>query len=177
MRICLDEVVLRRLEPNDINDLYQYRNDWEVIRTLGGFSAGYSRQDLKEWMEYHRNCRDEIIWTVAEQETDRCLGHVGLYNIDHRVRKAEFAIMIGDRKWWGRGLGRKVTQAVVDYGFCHLNLHRVYLSVLQNNERAISLYHSLGFRKEGVLRHDQFRDGSYLDTVLLGIHEEEWCQG
>ncbi len=172
--IRLGDVILRPLEPRDVGSLYSFRNDWEVIQYLGGFSAGYSRKNLQEWVTAHRNRADEVLWTIADARSDKSIGHVGLYKIDNRVRKAEFAIVIGDRNSWGKGLGRRVTQAVVDWGFEQLNLHKVSLSVLAFNRRAISLYHSLGFRQEGVLRDEQFRSGRYHDLVLMSLLDKEW---
>ncbi len=171
--IDLGEALLRPLESKDIESLYSFRNDWGVIQHLGGFSAGYSRSDLEDWIKRHSNRTDEIMWAIADRN-DRCIGHVGLYKIDNRVRKAEFAIVIGDREWWGKGLGKKATEAVVNWGFSQLNLHKVSLDVLANNDRAIHLYEGLGFCKEGVLHDDQFRNGKYLDVVLMAVYEKEW---
>lgn len=172
--IPLGEVVLRPLEPRDVDSLYSFRNDWEVIQYLGGFSAGYSRKNLQEWVTAHRNRADEVLWTIADARSDRSLGHVGLYKVDNRVRKAEFAIVIGDKNSWGKGLGRKVTEAVVDWGFEQLNLRKVSLSVLAFNRRALLLYRSLGFRQEGVLRDEQFRGGRYHHLVLMSVLDKEW---
>lgn len=174
MHIMLDEVYLRRPEAKDVDFYYAYRNDWEVVSSLGGFSKGYSTRDLQDWVEYHRKQQNEIIWTIAEKSSDNCLGHVGLYNIEHRVRNAEFAILLGDKKWWGRGLGKEITYRVIDYGFKQLNLNKVYLTVLANNERAIDLYRKLGLTTDGTLRADQFRDGQYLDSLLMSVLEDEW---
>jgi RimJ/RimL family protein N-acetyltransferase len=175
--INLNQAILRRPEPRDVEQLYVYRNDWDVIRSLGGFSRGYSQRDLTDWVEYHRTRQDEIIWTIADREADRCLGHAGLYQIDHRVRSAEFAIIIGDKSRWGHGLGRAVTQAVLDFGFAQMNLNRIELTVLENNAAALHLYRKLGFVQEGVLRQAQFRDGAYLNVVQMGLLREEYRSG
>jgi RimJ/RimL family protein N-acetyltransferase len=172
--IDLGETVLRALEPTDADSLYSFRNDWEVIQHLGGFSAGFSRANLEDWIKRHSNRADEVLWTIAEAVTNKCIGHVGLYQIDNRVRKAEFAIVIGDRKWWGQGLGKKVTEVVVTWGFSQLNLHKITLGVLTNNSRAIHIYEALGFRCEGVLRDEQFRDGKYLDLMFMAMFEDDW---
>jgi RimJ/RimL family protein N-acetyltransferase len=172
--IELERVLLRRPEPKDVEQLYQYRNDWNVIRQLGGFSSGYSLRDISDWIEYHRAQKDEIIWTIADKKEDRCLGHVGLYRIDHRIRKAEFAILIGNSKWWRKGLGQEVSRGVLDFAFRELNLHRVELTVLATNSAAIHLYRKLGFTEEGVIRQGQFRDGEYVDIVTMGLLEHEW---
>ena len=174
MNLIIADNVLRRPEAKDVEFLYQYRNDWEVIKHLGGFSKGYSLVDLQDWIEAHRAKDNELIWIIADCQSDKCLGHVGLYNIDHRVRKAEFAIMIGDKAKCRTGIGTLVTRSVIEYGFKQLNLHRIYLTVLKANERAIKLYEKLGFKHEGMLRDEQFRDGEYADVVFMAILEHEW---
>lgn len=176
MLMVSSSVTLRRPEPKDAAQLFIYRNDWEVTQFLGGFSMGYAPEDLKEWVERHRKLTNEVIWIIAEKSTDLCLGHVGLYNIDHRVRKAEFAILIGDKTQWGKGLGTQVSKSVINYGFEQLNLHRIELDVVSNNPRAVQLYEKLGFRHEGIRRDAQFRDGLYVDVINMGLleHERNW---
>lgn len=173
MSIIVEDIILRCLEPKDVKCLYEYRNDCEVTQYLGGFSSGYSEKDLQEWIEFHRNRNDEIIWAIAEMDGDVCIGHVGFYNIDHRIRSAEIAIMIGEKSFWNKGIGKRVVSTVVEYGFKQLNLHRMYLSSLKNNERAINLYKKLGFKCEGTIRDGQYRDGQYMDIVMMGILENE----
>jgi len=174
VNLQLGEVVLRRPEPRDIEALLGQKNDAEIALQLGGFHPGYSRADLVEWIERHRSFRDEVLWVIAAVGDDACLGHVGLYQIDQRVRTSEFAIMIGERTAQGRGLGRVVTQAVLEFGFAMLNLNRVSLSLLSNNTRARRLYEGLGFRHEGTLRQAQFKSGHYLDVELMSILREEF---
>ena len=35
----------------------------------------------------------------------------------------------------------------------------------------------VGFRREGVLRQDTYRDGRYWDTIVMGMLREEWKPG
>ena len=174
MGIELSTVRLRRPEPGDIERMYGYRNDTEVAHLLGGFSAGFSRKDFEEWIERHRGRSDEVIWIIADATSDECIGHVGLYEIDHRVRKAEFAICIGDKARWGKGLGVEVGKAVLRFAFRELNLNKVSLEVLDSNKGAIKLYEKLAFKLDGRLRADQFRDGKYVDSLVMSILAEEW---
>ncbi len=172
--IDLGPVVLRPFEPHDVEHLYLFRNDWQVTQYLGGFSSGYTRENLRQWIKLHRNRDDEVLWAIAERKGDRCIGHVGLYKIDPRLRKGEFAIVIGELKKQGKGIGRRATEAMVDWGFRQMNLHKISLSVLATNRRAIRLYESMGFRHEGVLRDEQYRDARYVDVVLMSLLEGEW---
>lgn len=174
MNYDLGDYILRRPEQIDLEALYIQKNDPEIAALLGGFTQGYAMPDLREWLELHRQRSDEVIWAVVDKHNDQCVGHVGIYQIDYRVRDAEFAIMLGERAVWGHGLGRACTRFAIGYGFGELNLNRIHLSVLATNERAIRLYHSLGFHDEGCLRQAQFKNGRYIDVVLMSMLHAEY---
>lgn len=167
-------LILRKFEPFDVNSLWEFRGDPEVTRQLGGFSTGYSHQDLTEWIESHRKRTDEVLYAIVDADTDGCIGHVGLYQIDHRNRKAEFAILIGVSKYQGIGLGKKITRFMVKFGFDELNLNKITLTAIEPNIRAISLYERLGFVQDGVARQDLWRNGTYLDVTFMSLLRDDW---
>lgn len=170
----VDDYLLRKPELNDLEALYIIKNDPEIAGMVVGFSIGYSITDLKDWIEYHKKQRDEIFWVIAEKETNRCIGHVGIYQIDYRARKAEFGIIIGDKALWGKGLGLIFSKFAIEYAFNNLNLMRIQLSVLVTNERAYKLYKSLKFKEEGRLRRAQYREGQYIDISIMGLLKEDY---
>ena len=167
-------ISLRRPEPDDVPALYTQKNDPDVSAHLGGFSRGYAVSDIRDWVETRRTHPDDLVWVIADSSSNACLGHAGLYRIDHRVRSAELAIMIGAKDRWGRGIGTSVTTAVLGYGFHWLNLNRIQLTVLATNSRAMRLYESVGFRREGVLRESQYQDGCYVSVVLMSVLRSEF---
>jgi RimJ/RimL family protein N-acetyltransferase len=82
--------------------------------------------------------------------------------------------MIGDKLRWGRGLGRRVSEAMLDVGFGSLALHRITATVIATNERSLAMFDALGFKREGLFRDDQLREGRYVDVVHFGLLEDEW---
>ena len=54
-----------------------------------------------------------------------------------------------------------------------LNLHKISLEVLENNERAIKLYNKLGFIHEGVKRDEVFKNGKWVNSILMSIIVDE----
>lgn len=167
---------LRKFEPEDVDALWSMRNDPEITAGLGGFSTGYSRRDLSEWIEAHRARRDEILLAIIDADPQVCIGHVGLYKVDHRSQKAEFAILIGSLNHHGRGLGERVTSFMIAYGFDRLNLNKISLTALSTNERAIRLYKKLGFHIDGIARQEEWRDGKFVDVVLMSLLRAEWTR-
>jgi RimJ/RimL family protein N-acetyltransferase len=162
-----ETLLLRKFETEDINSLYLVKNNIEAKSLLGGFSNGYSKEDIKKWIDYHNNKNDEVIFAIYNNNIHDIIGHVGLYNIDFRIRKAEYAILIADHANRGKGYGALCTQFMLSYGFEQLNLKRIELSVLEDNVKAISLYYKNGFEKEGVLRNAQFKNGKYHNVLLM----------
>ena len=173
----LGEVVLRPLDVDDAEQLYLYKNDPDVGALLGGVSLGYTRSDIRDWIEYHRQRKDELLWAIAAADDGRCLGHVGFYKIDYRARSAEFGILIGDKSQWGKGHGRRIGGFSVEYGFEMLNLNRIALTVLEGNSVALRLYEKVGFREEGRLREGQYKRGAYVDLILMSLLRSEWALG
>jgi RimJ/RimL family protein N-acetyltransferase len=67
-------------------------------------------------------------------------------------------------------------QTLLRYGFQQLNLHRIYLRVFSENQRAVHLYEKLGFQQEGRWRQAEFRSGRYHDILWMGLLRDEWTE-
>ncbi|MCD4705416.1 GNAT family N-acetyltransferase [bacterium] len=167
-----NSIVLRKAEISDLERLQILKNNRDVNKLLGGFSLGYSKEDIRRWIEFHDNNNNEALYLIDYEGV--VIGHVGLYNIDHRAQNAEFAIMIGDNSYIGKGIGSKVSKLMLKIGFEELNLHRIYLSVIDSNILAIKLYNSIGFKQEGVLRDAQFKNNQYLNLIIMSILRNEY---
>lgn len=63
---------------------------------------------------------------------------------------------------------------ILDFGFGELRLHRVFLHVVDGNDRVLRVYEKVGFVHEGTKRESYYRHGRYLDTRVMGILAGEW---
>jgi RimJ/RimL family protein N-acetyltransferase len=89
-------------------------------------------------------------------------------------RCAEFGIFIGEKEFWNQGLGTEATRLVLKHGFEDLNLHSIYLNVYSTNPRAKKAYEAAGFVQEGVQREAVFKNGRFIDLILMSILQSEW---
>lgn len=172
MKAICDELILRKPEIDDVESLYLLKNDEESSNLLGDFAKGYSREDIKEWIRFHNQASNECLYLIERNDQKKVIGHVGLYNIDYRVRKAEFAILIADKDSRGKGYGGACTKFMIDYGFSELNLNRIELSLLSSNNAALNLYLKYGFLKEGLLKQYQYKNGFYHDVIIMAKLKE-----
>jgi len=167
-------VRLRALTSADLPKLVEWRNDPEIKALLGGWSFPTSLEDEQIWLEKARTDSSTRRLAIETLENGRYIGNIGLYQIDWKNRKAEYAILIGDKSAWGKGYALDASIALLEFAFRELNLHRIYLHVLAHHERAIRLYEKIGFQIEGRLREDNFRDGAYRDTLVMSILASEF---
>jgi RimJ/RimL family protein N-acetyltransferase len=120
---------------------------------------------------------NDVLLGIVLPENDRLIGTTGLHRLDVRNRHACFGITIGEQDARGKGHGTEATRLIVRHALETLNLNRVWLQVYEYNTRGIRTYEKVGFRIEGRLRQDTFRDGRYWDTLVMGILREEWELG
>lgn len=121
---------------------------------------------------YERISSEPLHWIV--EVDDRAVGATALRGLRPRERHARFSIALFDTSVWGRGIGTTVTRLVLWYAFEHLTLHRVELSVLAGNKRAIRVYERCGFRREGRERESAIVSGVWQDDIIMGILENEY---
>lgn len=113
-------------------------------------------------------------WCLWAIETDgRFVGVTSLYAPDLGRCQARFSIVLGDSKMWGRGLGTAVTRRVVDHAFRNLGLHKVNSDYLAPNAASRVIHERAGFVEEGRLREDAWRQGRWVDRILLSILASE----
>jgi len=187
-----ERIRFRGAEREDLPTFVQWINDPEVQAGLGIYLP-YSQAEEEVWFEemLKRPAEEHVlaieIRTQAEREglradevtqagaeTWKLIGSCGLFGFDHRVRSAELGINIGEKRYWSQGYGTEAVRLLCQHGFHTLNLHRIYLRVFETNPRAIRAYEKAGFIHEGRQRQADFRNGKYIDTLVMSLLQNEF---
>jgi len=101
------------------------------------------------------------------------IGGCSLKFISKINSNAEFDIFLS-KSSSGKGYGKIVMKKLLHYGFMDLELHRIYAFFLESNEHAFKLYANLGFKKEGLLRENVYKNEKYLNSILIGLLKNEY---
>ncbi len=105
---------------------------------------------------------------------DEYIGGCSIFNISSKNRRAKIGIFIGDENYQNKGYGTDVIKTILKFSFNELNLNKISLDTFSFNTRARKVYERLGFKVDGILRDDIFRDGRYYDTIIMSIVEREY---
>lgn len=154
----------------------KWRNDSSLVNFLGApFRFINLDVDYRWYDNYIQNRNKTVRCAIIEHTNENnILGVVSLTNIDSINQTAEFHIMIGNAENRGKGIGYFATKEILNHAFNNLNLHRIELSVLERNTRAIKLYENIGFKREGIKRKTTYKNGQFENTIIMSILKEEY---
>lgn len=125
------------------------------------FDADFWQARIQDTIEEGANA-----FLLAEDE-GRLLGFLRASTEVPRRRQHVALIVIAIRQSAvGQGVGTRLFEAMEAWAR-QKGLHRLELTVMTHNERAIALYKKMGFEFEGTLRHNLFIDGQYVDEYTM----------
>ena len=171
------KVYFRPLEPEDVNDEYlQWVNDQDVV--LGRIEVHFPVTKEKQ-IEYVRSqlARNDIaFFAIMEKGTDKFIGTAKIGPINWIHRFTEHAIMIGDKGSWNKGYGGEVIQLLLEYGFRHLNMHKIYAGIISTNQSSIKKNERIGYKIEAVLKEKIYVNGKYADHIIMSMSKNEFLK-
>ena len=156
---------IRAVEEGDKDSIYDIFNSRTAL--LGTMRLPYqSKSNIA-----NRIAPQNGVTGLVALAEDQVVGFAALLTNHDTPRHAhvgELNIIATNPEWQGKGVARSLIDAVLDMADNWMNLRRVSLSVWHTNTRAIKLYESYGFEREGVMRDYVYCDGRYLDAIYMG---------
>jgi RimJ/RimL family protein N-acetyltransferase len=166
-------VYLRLLGQEDLKDRVSWINDEENIQTLL-FDWPTSIEKTQKWFSNVVFDNSELNLSIVDIETNELIGMTGLLNIDRINHHAQLYITIGNKKYRGKRLPDEVIPLVLEYRFTELELKKIYLYTLPNNERGRHVYERNGFKQDGILRQQVYCRGKQQDLYVHSILKSEF---
>lgn len=153
-------LILEWMKDQQINCFFRFDPDKVTEETVRAFvkKAQETEQDM------HLACVDE---------NDTYLGTVSLKHIDPLDATAEYAVSFRAGAQ-GTGAARYATKEILRIAFEQLNLEKVYLNVLAENEHAMHFYEKNGFVREGLARQAIVVRGRRRDLFWYGLLKGEY---
>lgn len=168
-----ERIRLTSIRSTDAATIKQWYENSEFVRMYDARPAAPRSEERLRAIFNEPHGNEAYFFAIRTQYNDDLIGMIDLDSIQWNNRVAWMSIAIGDARNHGQGYGREAIQLMLHFGFRELNLHRIQLTVFSYNERAIRLYESLGFTREGVYREALHREGQRWDMYLYGILSHE----
>jgi RimJ/RimL family protein N-acetyltransferase len=171
-----DRLTLRPLSLRDAPTVAAGAGDPRVARYLLAVPSPYPPALAKAWvkdrLEWWKHGRGITLGIVRRDQPAALLGTVSLRRYA-RDRRAELGYWLTTNAWQ-RGFATEATRALVDFGFAHYKLARIYAYVLGGNAASERVLEKLGMQREGVKRQHVAKGKALHDIVVYGLLRDEW---
>lgn len=161
------KIQLVPIEVEDLIILNKWKNDKEVFKYLGGGYNPISISQQKNWIEkIVENTSTNKRYMILNEEGKK-VGFIGLYEISEIHRICSLGIYIGEKEYWGKRIASRAYKALEKYAKEYLNIRKIKLEVVKDNEGAVSLYKKMNFQICGEHKEERFIEGKYRDVLLM----------
>ncbi len=165
-------VLLRDVRPEDKEQMRTWRNKPAVSQYMYT-DHHIAPEEHERWFKSILTDPARRYWIIVSD--DRDVGTLNLMNIDLTNKHCYFGWYIGEESERGKGVGIATEFLLLCHVFEELKLNKLYAEVLVSNVPVVTLYKSMGFKEEGLLRQHIFKGGKPEDVVTMGILQEEWA--
>jgi diamine N-acetyltransferase len=161
-----NEYILRALEPDDIDILYDTENDkslWKYSNT----SSPFSKHSLKKFIE---NSHLDIIEhkqvrLVLSDKNNSPFGFIDLFKYDMINKRAGVGVIIFE-KYRSRGFGSISLDLIENYVKKYIPIHQLYANISSENIESIKLFEKHNYLKVGNKKDWIYYNNKYFNELL-----------
>lgn len=187
---------IRPFVKEDMTEEYaKWLEDPEVTRFNSWGLFPYTKEQQEAFIKDLEGSSTKIVWAIeklgldmescfdtggrllqvkAAKTTYTHIGNCSLQRIDYINRSAEFAVVIGNKDYWRKGICTIVLNTVLKHAFRSLGMNRVWTGTAATNWGMQKAAVNCGFRREGTYRQGIFLQGKFQDIYAYGILAEDY---
>jgi diamine N-acetyltransferase len=145
------KIILRPLEPEDLDLLYVWENNTEIWE-LSNTRTPFSKYVLKEYLKNSVKDIYEVkqLRLIIENELHRAVGAVDLFDFEPYHLRAGVGILINSIRDRGMGYAADALEALSEYAQNTLGMKQIYANIAEDNKNSISLFKKSGFIRTGI---------------------------
>jgi RimJ/RimL family protein N-acetyltransferase len=171
-----DRLIIRNLNPKDVDDFYFYRSNPEVTR-YQSFDV-MTREQAEKFIESQKDRTfgkpgEWIQYAIENKETEKLIGDcaIKLDRYDQRIAEIGITLSHTEQK---KGFAKETMNAVLQFLFSLEDFHRVVEIVDAENESSVKLLENCGFKKEGHFIENIFFKGKWGSEFQYAMLRKDW---
>ncbi|MCZ2260910.1 GNAT family N-acetyltransferase [Sporosarcina sp. G11-34] len=168
-------LLLRPLISDDSEKIEELAGDYDVAKSTLNIPHPYPKGSAIQFIESILTAEknnEVVMFAITEKESQQLIGLINL-NLAAPYKRGELAYWIG-KQYWGRGYGTEATKELLNYGFIHLNLNKIFAASFTSNPGSWRIMEKVGLKYEGTLKQHVVRFGEYCDLAYYGLLRREF---
>jgi ribosomal-protein-alanine N-acetyltransferase len=169
LKLETERLTLQPFKKEDAFRIRNLANDKELASILG-LPHPYELEYAEEWIAIQPEQIKEGVeypLTILAKELNDIIGTITI-RIDKNNNKGELGYWIG-KDYWGNGFATEAVNKIIEFGFNHLNLNKIWASAISRNKASTIVLEKAGLQKEGTLRQNRLLHNEYEDVDVYGF--------
>ena len=172
-----NRLILRKIVEKDATSFF---NNWMSDERVTDNLIKGAHKSISESVERVTNIVNEYedqefcYWGIELTATGDLIGTIDFYNFDDTTENCEVGFSLG-YDWWNQGYGTEALNVVMEFGFRHMNIHKISAAHNTDNPASGKIMQKAGMEQEGLIRH-MIRNAKnqYKDCAVYGILQEDY---
>ena len=165
-------LILMRSDDEALRAYLRWLSDEEINMWISQSGNTLSMEQERAYISGALSDEKAHHYCICDKSRDMRI--VGNCSIRERGTTATLGIVIGDEHSRNGGLGADVMSMLVRFAFESLGLHRIALSVMEDNIRAIRCYTRVGFKECGRRHEEHWYHNAWHDVIDMEILRGDW---
>lgn len=163
---------------DEYKSIHKWLTDPDILQFYEGRDKKFSYDDIES--KYGKKIEIETVYPSMIKVDDEFIGYLQYYiipkegewryehfEIDYEPNMYAMDVLIGEKEYWGQGIGSVLLENLVTYIFEQKNASRIYIDPRVANKRAVKAYEKAGFKKVKILKEHEFFEGKKRDSWLM----------
>ncbi|MFJ9462793.1 GNAT family N-acetyltransferase [Viridibacillus arvi] len=166
-----NEVTIKEATKNDAQQMINFYNVVGGETDFLSFGKNEFNRDVEEYKKFIDSTsleQNSIILIATLKAEIIGIASINSSQKDRTKHVGTLGIVVSEQLV-GQGLGRKLMEELINWATSNGVTKKISLVTREDNTFAIELYEKLGFEKEGLLKKDNFINGVYYNTLVMGL--------
>jgi RimJ/RimL family protein N-acetyltransferase len=176
MKLETERLILRDFVADDWQRVLEYQSDPLYLRYNKWTSrTPEAAQEFVGWFINHQKQYPRIKFQLAVtlKSNGLLIGNCGVRKEEINAMEADMGYEL-DPKYWDHGYATEAAYAIVDFGFSHFGVHRIWAACVADNVASAHVLEKLGMKLEGRFRENRYYRDRWWDSLYYAILEDEW---
>jgi RimJ/RimL family protein N-acetyltransferase len=161
------------IESDIINgDWHTWFNNQKITEFLVHGNRPVSAGEEAEIVRAEMSKSSSLLLTIVGNTDDKLLGVISIKDINHILRLGEIGLVTNEKQLPGAAL--EAMALMTTHAFDRLNLQKLYAGQHEGLWKWVNVLALIGYKVEGLRRHQGFRNGRPYDVILTGITSEDF---
>ena len=145
----MKNIKIRKVKKTDKRYFAQWWRDRDLAKLTSGVLRSITNDQLDKYFNNILKSAKDYHFVITL--SNKVIGHISL---SKKRIWYETQIIIGDKKYWGKGHGTEAIKLLIKYAH-KLKISKIFLEVRPDNIRAIKSYEKCGFKRKRIIKYSE----------------------